>query len=141
MKYKILITGLPGSGKTTLAKALVRELKNLGSTEWINADRVRQACNDWDFSIEGRNRQSNRLRVLADASAAEYVVCDFVAPTDEIRQEFNADYTIWMNTINKGRYEDTNELYTIPTKYDYSISTYNDNHLSVILSNILDKTK
>ena len=133
--------GLPGSGKSTLAKALVRKLKTLGSTEWINADCVRRACNDWDFSIEGRRRQSNRLRVLADASAAEYVVCDFVAPTDEIRQEFNADYTIWMNTINKGRYEDTNELYTIPTKYDYSISTHNDNHLSVILSSILDKTK
>ena len=50
----ILIMGLPGSGKTTLASELVSLLK----AKWLNADEVRKEANDWDFSEEGRKRQA-----------------------------------------------------------------------------------
>ena len=57
----VLIMGLPGSGKTTLAKELVPLL----NAKWLNADKVRTEYNDWDFSAEGRVRQANRMRDLA----------------------------------------------------------------------------
>ena len=100
--------GLPGSGKTYLTKRLVPLL----SAAWYNADKLREMANDWDFSEEGRKRQSLRMRNFADfeKSHGRNVVCDFVCPTRETRQNFNADIVIWMDTIKEGRYEDTKIL-------------------------------
>lgn len=124
---KILIMGLPGSGKTYLAQYLLEQLQNSGKKiGWLNADDVRQKYNDWDFSVEGRIRQSKRMRELADSMVnMDYVICDFVAPLVEMRNNFKADWTIWMDTIDKGRFEDTNKAFIPPEVYDFRITEQN----------------
>ena len=102
---KILICGLPGSGKTWLAKRLVDSIENCA---WYNADIIRTAAHDWDFSPEGRTRQASRMKTFADfeASNGRSVICDFVAPTEQSRLSFNPDYLIWLDTIKEGRVVD-----------------------------------
>jgi adenylylsulfate kinase len=114
--------GLPGSGKTTLAKELSNILLN---SSWFNADEVRKANNDWDFSEEGRLRQAYRMLELANESNSPYAICDFVAPTEKIRNIFNADFVIWMDTIKLGRFEDTNKIFEIPIKYNLRLINFN----------------
>ena len=116
---KILIMGLPGSGKTTLAKHLAPMINAV----WINADEVRKQSNDWDFTEEGRRRQSVRMWTLAEEAvdSNRNVVADFVCPTEETRKQFNADYTVWMDTINEGRFDDTNKMFQPPEKYDFKV--------------------
>jgi adenylylsulfate kinase len=119
---KILIMGLPGAGKTTLAEALRNLIQDNNKTaEWFNADLVRQAYDDWDFSIEGRIRQSVRMRELADKMHCDYVICDFVCPLSVMRDNFDADFVIWLDTIQKGRYEDTNQIFVAPEKYNLKV--------------------
>ena len=109
---KILIMGLPGSGKTHLAERLKTHL----GYAWYNADAVREMANDWDFTTEGRIRQANRMRTLADfeKSNGRHVMCDFVCPTEEARSAFGADIVIWLDTIKEGRFEDTNKIFEEP---------------------------
>jgi len=120
---KILIMGLPGSGKTTLAEELKSQLQLKGKTvAWFNADYVRHINNDWDFSSEGRIRQAKRMKELANGMMTDYVICDFVAPTEEIREIFESDFTIWMNTEQWSNYQDTDKMFEKPTKADYTIT-------------------
>jgi adenylylsulfate kinase len=122
MTNRILIMGLPGSGKTTLAEKLREQLEASGAiVVWLNADKVRKEYNDWDFSHEGRIRQSHRMRDLADKADADYVICDFVAPLVEMRNNFKADWTIWIDTIERGRFEDTNKAFVPPDVYDFRV--------------------
>ena len=120
---KILIMGLPGSGKTTLASKLASLIK----AKWLNADKVRKEANDWDFSEVARSRQAKRMSDFADKHKKEghHVVADFICPTPEARKLFNPDYIVWVNTINKGRYEDTNEMFVKPDKFDFEVTTQN----------------
>ena len=113
--------GLPGSGKTTLAS----ELAPLINAKRINADEVRKAANDWDFSKEGRTRQSKRMADLAKKIKTEghYVVADFICPTPEARSLFPADYIIWVDTIKEGRFEDTNQMFVKPEKFNYHVTS------------------
>ena len=132
--------GLPGSGKTTLAKEIVPLL----DAKWLNADKVRTEYNDWDFSPEGRVRQANRMRDLAKKLRKEgrkrqskrmadfalkmkengnNVVADFICPTPEARSLFPADYIIWVDTIKEGRFDDTNKMFIKPDKYDFHVTT------------------
>ena len=117
--------GLPGSGKTTLASKLVPLL----NAKWMNNDEVRKAANDWDFSEEGRLRQSKRMAEKAERYKQEgkhnYLVTDYVCPLPETRKLFNADYIVWLDTIVKGRFEDTNKIFVKPEKFDFKISTQN----------------
>ena len=115
--------GLPGSGKTTLAKKLFDEILKNHPAEWVNADDLRKETNDWDFSEEGRRRQAQRMRAVADKGcAAEFIMlCDFVCPTRELRETFDADFTIWMDTIPKSKYKDTNAIFERPTEDEYDI--------------------
>ena len=117
----ILIMGLPGSGKTTLAS----ELAPLINAKRINADEVRKSANDWDFSEEGRKRQSIRMAEHATKLKNEgnYVIADFICPTPEARKLFPADCVIWVDTIKKGRFDDTNQMFVKPEKYDFHVTS------------------
>lgn len=123
MTRRVLIMGLPGSGKTTLAGELIKLLEAREKTvTWFNADEVRKQYDDWDFSHEGRIRQAHRMRELADAAETDYVLVDFVAPLPEMRDIFAADVTIWMANITAGRFEDTNRAFIPPEKYDIQVT-------------------
>ena len=119
---KILIMGLPDSGKTWLAERLQRSL----DCAWYNADEIRRMANDWDFSEEARIRQTRRMRNLADyeKGCGHNVICDFVCPTEHTRYIFEADLTIWMDTIEEGRFEDTNKMFERPVEVDYHITEF-----------------
>ena len=122
---KILIMGLPGSGKTTLASKLVP----LINAKWINNDEVRKAANDWDFSEEGRNRQAQRMADISEKYKKEgkykFLVTDYICPTPKTRNIFQADYLIWIDTIKKGRFDDTNKMFIKPEKFDFRVTTQN----------------
>ena len=143
MPYRILIMGLSGSGKTTIAKNIVDLLKKHNKTvTWLNADVIREQYNDWDFSYKGRMRQSKRLRKVADNTTTDFVICDFIAPIKESRLNFSADYIVWMDTISKSQYEDTDQLFTPPSKFNYVVTEHNnDLHLPNILHSVLGKKK
>lgn len=123
MATKILIMGLPGAGKTYLAEQLRERLWQEGRTAlWLNADKIRTEYNDWDFSESGRIRQATRMRDLADKATTDYVIADFVAPLEAMRNIYHADWTIWMDTISEGRYADTNKMFQTPEIYDFRIT-------------------
>jgi adenylylsulfate kinase len=144
---KILVMGLPGAGKTYFAERLKKYLEKNGgvhnmpvermaqidavpstykfTVQWFNADEVRKKYNDWDFSKEGRIRQSLRMAEFALKCQADFVICDFVAPLPEMRHNFKADWVIWMDTIDAGRYEDTNKAFVPPDIYDFRINEQN----------------
>ena len=147
---KVLVCGLPGSGKTWLAERLTKHIKNCA---WYNADTVRKFSNDWDFSMEGRIRQAKRMKTFADFERenGRWVICDFVAPTEKAREAFAPDYVIWLDTIKEGRvvssklnelkninnlhfdanllsqskeFEDTNKVFETPSKIDTRITHF-----------------
>ena len=117
----ILIMGLPGAGKTTLAEELAPKL----NAKRLNADEVRKEANDWDFSDEGRKRQAKRMAdfALKLKNQGNYVVADFICPTPEARSLFPADFVIWVDTIKEGRFDDTNQMFVKPEKYDFHVTT------------------
>ena len=117
----ILIMGLPGAGKSTLAEELAPKL----NAKRLNADEVRKQANDWDFSEEGRKRQAKRMAdfALKLKNNGNYVVADFICPTPEARSLFPADFIIWVDTIKEGRFEDTNQMFIKPEKYDFHVTT------------------
>ena len=117
----ILVMGLPGAGKTTLAN----EMAPLLNAKRLNADEVRSQANDWDFSAEGRVRQAKRMAEAALKLKTEgnYVVADFIAPTPEARSLFPADFIVWVDTIKEGRFEDTNQMFVKPKNFDFQVTT------------------
>jgi len=147
MAEKILIMGLPGAGKTYLATALKKYIEENStvrnmpmyraanmemppvtyscSVDWFNADEIRKRFNDWDFSKEGRIRQSLRMAQFAFKCTSDYVICDFVAPLVEMRNNFKADWTIWVDTIDQGRFDDTNKAFIPPEVYDFRVTEQN----------------
>ena len=118
--------GLPGAGKTTLANELAPNL----NAKRLNADEVRKAANDWDFSEEGRTRQAKRMADLALKLKTDgnYVIADFICPTAEARKLFPADYVIWVDTIKEGRFEDTNQMFVKPEKFDFHVTSKDASH-------------
>ena len=148
MAIKILVMGLPGAGKTYFSEQLKAYLEKHGdklkvnpasinlevipddtffnvTVDWFNADEIRKRFNDWDFSREGRIRQSLRMFEFALKCHGDYAICDFVAPLPEMRENFKADWTIWIDTIDSGRFEDTNRAFVPPEKYDFRITEQN----------------
>jgi adenylylsulfate kinase len=132
---KILIMGLPGSGKTYLAERLQKHLY----CAWFNADEVRRMANDREFSEEGRIRQARRMMNLADYEKAQgsTVICDFICPTALHRHIFEADFTIWMNTVPRSQYEDTNRVFESPSYADIVIEKFlNDEEIVSVVNKI-----
>ena len=117
--------GLPGAGKTTLANELAKLIKS----KRLNADEIRRAANDWDFSEEGRTRQSKRMSetALKLKNEGNNVIADFICPTPEARKLFPADYVIWVDTIKEGRFDDTNKMFVKPEKFDFHVTSQNAN--------------
>ena len=128
---KILIMGIPGAGKTTLASYLVPLL----DAAWINADKIRLNENNWDFSEKGRETQAKKMLNLSNEllKNKKIVVADFVCPTPKLRKIFNADYVIWMNTIKKSKFEDTNNMFIEPKKYNFKVDAYDAKKWSKII--------
>lgn len=135
---KVLVFGLPGSGKSTLSEPLAEQVEGV----WINADAVREKYNDWDFSDEGRMRQAARMRHLADgvSMAGKIAIADFVCPFQKARDEFEPDYVIWMDTIKEGRFEDTNKVFEKPRNLDvnYIVDEFRDRE-DMAIAPILEK--
>ena len=141
--------GLPGAGKSYFAQHLKSYLEMNGdafkvnpdrfmnyegipdenfnkvSVNWFNADEIRKRFNDWDFSREGRIRQSLRMFEFAVKCSGDFAICDFVAPLPEMRNNFKADWTIWIDTIERSRYDDTNKAFVPPEVYDFRITEQN----------------
>jgi adenylylsulfate kinase len=135
---KILIMGLPNSGKTTLAHSLKKVMDdNKLKVSHFNADMVRKEHNDWDFSEDGRLRQSQRMRQLGNNCRTQYAICDFVAPTEVTRDLFEPEITIWMDTINESIYDDTNKLFQNPTKYDIRVTEKDSEKWAQIIMNYM----
>jgi hypothetical protein len=164
MAERILVMGLPGSGKTYFSERLKKYLEDHGTimnadpgralmmenyigdyrvkVDWFNADEIRRRFNDWDFSRDGRIRQSLRMFEFAIKCNGDYAICDFVAPLVEMRNNFKADWTIWMDTIDAGRYEDTNQAFVAPDVYDFRITEKNaERWVEFVGQHILDRRR
>lgn len=137
---RVLIMGLPGSGKSTLATSIVDMLKekNLDAV-WLNADAVRSAYNDWDFSFTGRVRQCRRMGDLANEyeSEGKIVIGDFICPLKELRELFAPQLLIWMHTITKSRHPDTDEIFEPAHEADYVIEDYSHPWEYIIAAQII----
>ncbi len=122
----ILVMGLPGAGKTTLANELAKLIK----AKRLNADEIRKAANDWDFSEEGRTRQAKRMsdEALKLKNEGNNVIADFICPTPAARSLFPADYIVWVDTIQKGRFDDTNQMFVKPEKYNFHVTSQDAQH-------------
>ena len=130
--------GLPGSGKTSLAK----HLTPMFNAVLLNADEVRKNSDDFDFTMEGRNRQAMRMWTLAEEAvdANRTVIADFICPTEKTRQDFDADYTVWMDTIKESNYEDTNKMFEPPKVFDFRVTHMEANMWAFLIKqDILDK--
>lgn len=119
---RILVMGLPGSGKTTLATVLAEKL----SATYFNADEVRKMFNDWDFSDAGRMRQAYRMRDLCGMTDTQHTIADFVCPTEQTREIFSPEFVVFMNTIDTGRFEDTNRIFEAPEKVNVLVNEWID---------------
>lgn len=133
--------GLSSSGKTTLAKSLIKLLLNNDKKiEWLNADEIRTIYNDWDFSESGRLRQAHRIANLANISNKEFVIADFIAPIQEMRKIYNADYIIFMNTIKESSYKDTDLIFEKPINPNITVTSKNSEYwASIICEDLISK--
>ena len=125
--------GLPGSGKSTLANKISKKL----DAEHFNADEVRARFDDWDFSLEGRQRQAERMHILAAECNKQWAILDFVCPLETYRDMLQADITIFMDTIEEGRYEDTNKTFVAPKDFQFRFTAYDSDYQAQLVASSL----
>ena len=130
---RILIMGLPGSGKTTLARKVVKSI----NADWLNADQVRGKFKDWDFSKNGIITQVKRMRELANKSKKKFVLADFICPIEEQFKIFKPHYVVWMDTIKKSRYKKINKIFKEPKKYNLRVTTKHSNFWKIPIIKII----
>lgn len=127
MYNRILICGLPNSGKTTFAKSLVAEYQtNNKPYVWLNGDDIRSIYKDWDFSMEGRLRQTQRLIHIATKVKNKDVIIDYVCPLEIYRQLIRPTHTVYINTGDTTPYEDTKKLFEAVANPTMTILNKND---------------
>ena len=133
--FVILIFGLPGSGKTVLANKLAQKI---GAVHY-NADVIREKYNDWDFSVVGRKRQFERMLELSKNTKKQFIILDFVCPKDEYRQKLNADITVFMDTLHKSRFGNTNLIFERPRSenLDFHFTAYSSDKYSNLIAKSL----
>lgn len=126
----ILVMGLPGSGKSTISRILGEKLYN---PQLLNADFLRELYDDWDFSIEGRIRQANRMIECTNWDY-NHIIYDFICPLNTMRQIVNPNKIIWMDTIKTSRYPDTDIIFEPPYGVNnlYHITDFSYNILDII---------
>ncbi|TWC00212.1 cytidyltransferase-like protein [Bradyrhizobium macuxiense] len=119
---KILIMGLPGAGKTTLATALAP----LIGAVVFNADAVRaNLSKDLGFAHEDRVEHARRMGWMCDrvVEAGGTVIADFICPTEATRDTFGTAFTIWVDRIEAGRFDDTNRMFVAPGQFDLRVTS------------------
>lgn len=134
---RILIAGLSGAGKTTLALQVSARLSEHFLCKCVNADNVRAETGNWDFSIPGRFQQAQEMVARSDDTDFDIVVCDFIAPLNWIRDIFDADYSVWMNTVQTSQYSDTDELFEPFLNADCIITEHNEENVDMIVDDIV----
>jgi adenylylsulfate kinase len=83
------LTGLPCSGKTTLANTLAQHL----SAEILDGDIIREITHNEDFSWEGRKRHIRSVAAMAHLlSKYTNVIVALVSPIREVREEIKQRY-------------------------------------------------
>ena len=134
---RILIMGLSGAGKTTLARQLVQALMQAGHTVGhLNADEIRSLYNDWDFSPAGRTRQAERMHKLSADSNWDYVIADFICPLEKHRDILAADYVIWLDTVKQSNYADTDLLFEPPENFNLKFTKNNPTNIAEVLADL-----
>ena len=145
-KLKILIMGLAGTGKTTLAKALQKKL----NAAYFNADEVRRMFDDWEFTPEARNRQATRMDSLASIADKHYVIADFICPTLKTRNIFNPAFIVWMDTEKKSNsangpaaigstFEQTDEMFEEPLDCNVRVTEKNvDKWVEIVYNKMME---
>jgi len=131
MTKKILVMGLNDSGKTTFATKLAYAL----NCPHLNNDEIRKQAKDWDFSLEGRKRQCLRIKEMAEELEG-FVICDFICPTEELRQLFEPDLLIWMNTVRHSRFKDTHKMFDPPKWFHFQIRNKQDSLFDLAIKQI-----
>lgn len=116
---RILICGLPGHGKSTLAANLSRRLH----IPFYDGEAIRRSLGlGWPGDSAERVQQAHRMRALTTPilAAGGHVICSFVCPTVAARREFCADYIICVNRPDAPpmSYTDTNAIWWPPLNAD-----------------------
>lgn len=124
MKRKILVMGLPGSGKTTLSRVLAPRLNAVN----FNADEVRANVNrDLGFAEADRIEHARRMGWLCDqvVNVGCFAIADFICPTPATRDAFLTGgdaFVIWLDRIKVGAFDDTNRMFVPPEHFDLRVS-------------------
>ena len=136
MSKKILVFGLSGSGKTTFSKKLISYSNNI---DHYDADKVRTAFDDWDFSLKGRERQNMRMIYLSNLSNLnnKHAICDYINPFEKNRNDY--DLKIFMNTVDSSKYKNTDLIFETPKNLDYEITSFDEELNLDIIKKILNE--